>query len=68
MTSCTEKYQRTAAECEHESAIAPAPALKSKYLGIAQQWRAMAEQKKGVEGKNDEELAHGGTAAHSVHF
>jgi hypothetical protein len=39
-------YLRNADECEREGDRAALPALKSKYQGIARQWREMAEQKK----------------------
>jgi hypothetical protein len=44
MMSRAEIYEKNAAECERESARAPSSALKSKYRGLAQQWREMAEQ------------------------
>jgi hypothetical protein len=46
MTSRAEIYERNAAECEQEAARAAMPSLKSKYRGIAQQWREMAQKAK----------------------
>jgi hypothetical protein len=43
--SRAEIYEKNAAECEREAYRATAPVLKSKYEGIAQQWREMAEHK-----------------------
>jgi len=45
MLSRAERYEKNAAECEREAYRATAPVLKTKYEGIAQQWREMAEQK-----------------------
>ena len=45
MLSRAEMYQNNAAECEREGDRATTAALKSKYRGIAQQWREMAERK-----------------------
>jgi hypothetical protein len=46
MVSRAETYEKKAAECEREGDHAATPALKSKYRGVAQQWREMAEQTK----------------------
>jgi hypothetical protein len=46
MLSRAEIYQNNAAECEREGERATTPTLKSKYRGVAQQWREMAEQAK----------------------
>jgi hypothetical protein len=46
MLSRAETYKNNAAECEREALRATAPVLKSKYQGVAQQWREMAEQAK----------------------
>ena len=46
MLSRAEIYERKAAECEREGDRAATPAIKSKYRGLAQQWREMAEQVK----------------------
>jgi hypothetical protein len=46
MLSRADIYEKKAAECEREADRATTPALKTKYEGIAQQWREMAEQKK----------------------
>jgi hypothetical protein len=46
MMSRAQTYRQNAAECEWEAARAATPALKTKYRGLAQQWREMAEQKK----------------------
>jgi hypothetical protein len=46
MRSHAKIYEKNAAECEREAACATTPALKSKYRGVAKQWREMAEQKK----------------------
>jgi hypothetical protein len=44
MLSRAEIYRNNAAECEREALRATTPVLKSKYQGVAQQWREMAEQ------------------------
>jgi hypothetical protein len=44
MVSRAETYEKKAAECEREGDRAATAALKSKYRGLAQQWREMAEQ------------------------
>ena len=46
MLSRAEIYENNAAECEQEALRATTPVLKSKYQGLAQQWREMAEQAK----------------------
>ena len=46
MLSRAEIYEKKAAECEREGDRAASPALKSKYRGVAQEWREMAEQEK----------------------
>jgi hypothetical protein len=39
-------YKNNAVQCEREGDRATTPALKSKYRGVAQQWRDMAEEVK----------------------
>jgi hypothetical protein len=46
MMSRAKIYQSNAAQCEREGDRATSPALKSKYRGVAQQWRDMAEDAK----------------------
>jgi hypothetical protein len=46
MLSRAETYEKKAAECEREGDRAATPVLKSKYRGVAQQWREMAEQER----------------------
>jgi hypothetical protein len=46
MLSSAGIYKNNATECEQEALRATTPVLKSKYQGVAQQWREMAEQAK----------------------
>jgi hypothetical protein len=46
MSLRAEIYERNAAECESDANRATIPVSKSKYRGVAQQWREMAEQAK----------------------
>jgi hypothetical protein len=46
MMSRAKIYQCNAAQCEREGDRATTPVLKSKYRGVAQQWRDMAEEAK----------------------
>jgi hypothetical protein len=46
MMSRAKIYQSNAAQCEREGDRATSPVLKSKYRGVAQQWRDMAEDAK----------------------
>ena len=39
-----EIYKNNAAGCEREALRATTPVLKSKYQGVARQWREMAER------------------------
>ena len=46
MLSRAEAYKNNAAECEREALRATTTVLKSKYQGVAQQWREMAERRR----------------------
>jgi len=43
-SSQTEHWRQKAEECEEEAKRAPSPSLVAAWLGLAKQWRAMADR------------------------